>query len=166
MQRMSGTPFTLSGGGTQVNSPGNFQTPDQIGPLRIGGGVGPTQVLGQPSRTCAATDPSCHYFDNTAFRAVPAGEIRFGTVGRNTIRGPGFFNLDAGIYRDFAITEGIKFQFRMEMFGATNTPHFANPTGNITDPNFGVITSTLNINGRGTPNGGERQVWFSGKLTF
>src|SRR5262245_19919684 len=166
VQRMSGTPFTLSGGGTQVNSPGNFQTPDQIGPLRIGGGVGPTQVFGKPSITCAANDPSCHYFDNTAFSAVPAGQIRFGTVGRNTIRGPGFFNLDVGIFRDFAITEGIKFQFRMEMFGATNTQHFANPHGNVTDPNFGVITSTLNINGRGTPNGGERQVWFSGKLTF
>src|SRR5262249_19801227 len=92
--------------------------------------------------------------------------IRFGTVGRNTIRGPGFFNLDIGLYRDFSITEGIKFQFRMEMFGATNTPHFANPVTNVTDPNFGVITSTLNINGRGTPNGGERQVWFAGKVTF
>ena len=165
-QRMSGTPFTLVGGGTQVNAPGNTQTPDQIGTLRILGGVGPTQISGRPSITCAATDLSCHYFDPSSFRAVPGTEIRFGTVGRNTIRGPGFFNLDIGLYRDFSITEGIKFQFRMEMFGATNTPHFANPVTNVTDPNFGVITSTLNINGRGTPNGGERQVWFAGKVTF
>jgi hypothetical protein len=53
---------------------------------------------------------SCHYFDPTAFRAVPANEILFGTVGRNSVRGPGFFNLDASIFRDFRITERVKFQ--------------------------------------------------------
>ncbi len=162
MQRMSGTPFTLGGGGAQVNAPGNTQTPDQIGPLRIIGGVGP--LPGQPA--CAPTDLSCHYFDPSSFRAVPGSEIRFGTVGRNTIRGPGFFNLDIGLFRDFNITEGIKFQFRMEMFGATNTPHFANPNTDVTNSNFGVITGTLNLAGRGTGTGGERQVWFAGKVTF
>jgi hypothetical protein len=98
---------------------------------------------------------------------VPGSEIRFGTVGRNTIRGPGFFNLDVGLFRDFSITERIKFQFRMEMFGATNTPHFANPGTDVTNTaTFGVITGTLNLAGRGTGTGGERQVWFAGKVTF
>jgi hypothetical protein len=165
MTRMNGTPFTLTGGGAQVNAPGNFQTPDQIGPLRITDGVANVSATGVVS--CAPADLSCHYFDPTSFRPVPGNEIRFGTVGRNTVRGPGIFNLDVGLFRDFNITEGIKFQFRMEMFGATNTPRYANPGTNVTDPaTFGVITQTLNLAGRGFGTGGERQVWFAGKVTF
>jgi hypothetical protein len=164
MQRMSGTPFTLAYTDNNLNAPGNAQTADQIGPLRILGGVGPTQIFGRPSITCARADLSCHYFDPTSFTVV-TGQ-RFGSTGRNIIRGPGFFNLDVGLFRDFNITEGIKFQFRMEMFGATNTPHYANPVTDPTNVNFGVITGTLNLAGRGTGTGGERQVWFSGKVSF
>jgi len=163
MQTMSGSMFTLFGGGTQVNAPGNQQTPDQIGPLRILGGVGPSP--GQAA--CAPTDLSCHYFDPSSFRAVPGTEIRFGTTGRNIIRGPGYFNLDGSIFRDFNITERVKFQFRMEMFGVTNTPHLNNPGTDVTNTaTFGVITSTLNLAGRGTGTGGERQIWFGAKLIF
>jgi hypothetical protein len=164
MQRMSGTPFTLAYTDNNLNAPGNAQTADQVGPLRILGGVGPTQISGQPSITCARADLSCHYFDPSAFTTV-TGQ-RFGSTGRNIIRGPGFFNLDVGLFRDFNITEGIKFQFRMEMFGATNTPHYANPVTDPTNVNFGVITGTLNLAGRGAGTGGERQVWFSGKVSF
>ena len=160
MQRMSGTPFTLNYNDPNLNAPGNAQTADQIGPLRIVGGVGSNPGL----PACARADVSCHYFDPNSFTVV--SEQRFGTTGRNIIRGPGLFNLDVGVFRDFDITEGIKFQFRMEMFGATNTPRFANPNTDVTNPNFGVITSTLNLSGRGTGTGGERQVWFSGKVTF
>jgi Carboxypeptidase regulatory-like domain/TonB dependent receptor len=160
MQRMSGTPFSLIGGGA-LNAPGNIQTADQIGPLRILNGIGP--LPGQPA--CAPTDMSCHYFDPTSFRSVT--ELRFGTTGRNIIRGPGFFNLDASIFRNFSITEGVKLQIKAEMFGATNTPHFGNPGTNPAAPEtFGIITSTLNLAGRGTGTGGERQVFFAAKLTF
>lgn len=163
MQTMSGSMFTLFGGGTQVNAPGNQQTPDQIGPLNIIGGVGPSP--GQPN--CAPTDLSCHYFDPSSFRAVPGTEIRFGTTGRNIIRGPGYFNVDGSIFRNFNITERVKFQFRMEMFGVTNTPHLNNPGTDVTNTaTFGVITSTLNLAGRGTGTGGERQVWFGAKVIF
>jgi len=166
MQRMSGSMMTLIGGGAQVNAPGNQQTADQIGPLQIIGGIGPTPILGQ-SVTCAPTDLSCHYFNPSAFRAVPGTEVRFGTTGRNIIRGPGFFNLDGSIFRNFNITERVKLQFRMEMFGVTNTPHYANPGTDVTNTaTFGVITSTLNLAGRGTGTGGERQVWFAAKVMF
>ncbi len=166
LQSTSGTPFSLIGGGSQVNAPGNTQTADQIGPLTIIGGIGPAPITGQ-SVSCAPTNLACHYFDPSSFRAVPTAEIRFGSTGRNIIRGPGFFNLDGSIFRNFNITERVKFQLRMEMFGATNTPHFANPG---TDPTntatFGVITGTVNTAGRGTGTGGERQVWFGAKVIF
>jgi hypothetical protein len=164
--RTSGNPLTLGGGGAQVNAPGNTQTPDQIAAVHILGGIGPTPIKGQ-SISCAPTDMSCHYWDPTSFRAVPGTEIRFGTAGRNIIRGPGFFNLDASLFRDFKITETVKFQFRMEVFGVTNTPHFNNPGTDVTNTaQFGVITSTLNLAGRGSGTGGERVFFFAGKVIF
>jgi len=163
MQTMSGSMMTLTGGGTQVNAPGNLQTPDVVAPLNIIGGVGPA-----PGQTaCAPTNLACHYFDPASFRAVPGTEIRFGTSGRNNVRGPGFFNLDASIYRNFNLTEKVTLQLRMEVNGLTNTPHLNNPGTDVTNTaTFGVITSTLNLAGRGTGTGGERQFWFGGKLIF
>jgi hypothetical protein len=166
LARTSGNPLTLGGGGAQVNAPGNTQTPDQIAPINILSGIGPTPIKGQ-SITCATTDMSCHWFDPASFRAVPGTEIRFGTTGRNFIRGPGFFNLDASLFRDFKITERVKFQLRMEVFGVTNTPHYNNPGTDVTNTaTFGVISSTLNLAGRGSGFGGERQFWFAGKVMF
>src|SRR5207237_2511144 len=116
------------------------------------------------STSCPAADLSCHYFDPRSFAPVPGGQIRFGTSGRNNVRGPGLFNLDASLFRDFKITERVAFQIRAEMFGATNTPHYGNPGIDVTNAStFGVITSTLNTAGRGTGTGGERQTFLSGK---
>jgi hypothetical protein len=164
LQRASGTPLTLFGSSSSINAPGNEQTVDKVAPIHILGNSGPIPGSGV---TCAATDISCHYFDPTSFRTVPNGEMRFGNTGRNILRGPGFFNLDASLFRNFKINEKTTFQFRMEVFGVTNTPHLGNPGTDITDPStFGVITSTLNLAGRGSGLGGERQVWFAGKLLF
>ncbi len=60
-------------------------------------------------------------------------EARFGTAGFNRLLGPGVVNLDAGVFRRFRITERVDLQFRMEVFNATNTPHFSNPSGNISN---------------------------------
>jgi hypothetical protein len=166
LTRMSGYPMSLIGGGAQVNAPGNTQTADQIGPLRILGGVGPAPIIGK-SLSCAATDMTCHYFDPTSFQPVPGSQTRFGTTGRNIIFGPGFFNLDASLFRDFKLTEALKLEFRAEMFGATNTPHYQNPGTDPTNAStFGVITSTFSTAGRGTGSGGERWTWFALKLIF
>ena len=146
-----------------MNAPGNFQTADQIGPLTIIGGVRPR--TGDPN--CPASDLNCHYFDPSSFRAVPGSEIRFGTADRNSVRGPGLFNLDGSIFRNFKFTERVTLQIRAEMFGVTNTPHLNNPGVDVTNAStFGVITSTLNAAGRGSGTGGERQTWFAAKVIF
>jgi hypothetical protein len=166
LTRTSGNPLTLGGGGAQLNAPGNTQTPDQVGPLRILGGVGPAPVSGA-SVSCAPTDMSCHYFDPSAFAAVPAGQVRFGTTGRNMVRGPGFFNLDVGAYRSVKLGERLKLHIGAEMFGVTNTPHYGNPGTDVTNTaTFGVITSTLNLAGRGSGTGGERGTVFAARVTF
>jgi outer membrane receptor protein involved in Fe transport len=67
-----------------------------------------------------------------------------GDAGRNIIRGPGYINLDASLFKIFAFTERYRLELRLELFNTLNTPHFANPngdSGNMT--NFGEITQTI-----------------------
>jgi hypothetical protein len=82
-----------------------------------------------------------HWFNTGAF-ANPA-PFTFGNSGLGIILGPGYFNLDAGIHREFAIKEFMKLQFRWEMFNSLNHPNFNNPNSTLGSSAFGTISSTL-----------------------
>lgn len=150
LSRASGTPFTVSSSGASLNAPGNSQTADQV--------AGTVQILG-------GHGPNSPYFDPNAFAPVTA--VRFGTSGRDIIRGPGLFNLDASIFRDFSLTERFKLQFRAEAFGATNTPQFSNPSATVSNAAF-VGGRLTNFNGYDiiSSSAGERQMRFALKLSF
>jgi hypothetical protein len=151
LSRMSGTPFTVGSSATSVNAPGNTQTADQIkNDVQILGGHG----VGQP------------YFDPLAFRAVT--DARFGSSGRNILRGPGVFNIDGSIFRNFAITERLKLQVRGEMFGVTNTPAFGNPGATVSNMTLNADGSVRTLGGYTEITGasGERQIRFAAKISF
>jgi hypothetical protein len=65
-----------------------------------------------------------------------------GTSGRDILRGPGSSNMDLSLFKNFSFTEQIKAQFRVQAYNLTNTPHFANPNSDLSNGNFGQITST------------------------
>jgi hypothetical protein len=54
----------------------------------------------------------------------------FGNAGRNTVRGPSFFQLDLGLHKDFPVTETHRIEFRAEAFNAFNKTNFNAPVGN------------------------------------
>jgi hypothetical protein len=150
LSRTSGTPFSVTSSGTSVNAPGNTQTADQILPsVKILGGHGPNSP----------------YFDPNAFAPVTA--VRFGTTGRDIIRGPGVFNLDASVYRNFRINERFVLQFRTEVYGLTNTPQFANPATTVSNATF-VGGAVTNYNGYDiiSSSAGDRQIRFALKFTY
>jgi len=120
-----GRPYTLSASGSSLNMPGNAQTPDQVKPT-----VAKLGKVGDDGT----------WFDITAF--APVSEVRFGAVGRNTMRGPGVVNLDLSLFRTFQLMEKLKLEFRAESFNLSNTPHFSNPTSSVNSANFGRIFST------------------------
>jgi hypothetical protein len=140
----SGTPINIiQGAGGNLNAGGSGQMPDLVKSnvqifddnLKGGGAL-------------AGANPAAYqYFDRSAFAVVdiPAGQPqRFGTAGRNIIRGPGFFNLDMSVFRTIPITEGINMQFRAEALNALNHPNFGNPGADIsTQGSFGFITGTV-----------------------
>ncbi len=171
LSALSGTPFTITdsgAGATFLNAPGNTQTANIVGPMKI--------VKGSPKASCPKVSGqfnlACSYFDPNAFQQVTAGtpgllDGFFGNAGRNLLRGPGFFNLDMSLMRDFKISERFTFQFEASAFGVTNTPHFNNPNTNISAANFGAVTSTLvTTNASLGGSGGQRQWWFGGKVIF
>ncbi len=62
----------------------------------------------------------------------------------NPFRGLGFWNLDASLQKDTAMTERVHLRLSLDFFNVFNHPNFANPTLNYTNPQgFGVIGSTL-----------------------
>jgi len=139
----SGTPFSVSADGTSLNAPGNTQRANQVKPsAAILGGTGPNQS----------------WFDPLAFAPV-TGAV-FGTAGFNSIFGPGAINLDLGLVREFQLRESWRLQFRADAFNATNTPHFSNPSANVSNMvltgdgsikslgGYSTITSTNSFLGR------------------
>jgi hypothetical protein len=119
----TGSPFTVIASGASVDAPGNAQSGDLVGtPTRLGG-IGPE-------------DP---YYDPSAW--APVTEARFGNTGRNSVRGPGQWNIDLGLFRRFPIGKKVNVEARVEAFNLTNTPHFDNPDGFVNSPGFMTITS-------------------------
>ncbi len=139
----SGTPFTVTASGASLNAPGNTQVADQLVPrVRILGShnfVGANRV----------------YFDTTEF-AQPTG-VRFGTAGRNSVRGPGTFDLDSGIKRRFLFSEKYSLEFQAEAFNVTNTPQFSSPASTVGSSSLGTVTST---------SGNNRRVRLSARIAF
>jgi len=161
LSAMSGTPFTITdtgSGSTALNAPGNTQTVNIVGPISL--------VKGAPRSSCPTGTLACEYFNPAAFAPVTSPGV-LGDAGRDILRGPGFFELDMSLFRNFKITERFTFQFEADAFGVTNTPHFNTPNTNISAANFGAITSTLvTTNASLGGSGGQRVWWFGGKLIF
>ncbi|MEO5923308.1 MAG: TonB-dependent receptor [Bryobacteraceae bacterium] len=83
------------------------------------------------------------YFDTAAFSDKNLGATQPGNAGRNIVRGPGFANVDASVFKNFLIRERFTLNLRLEAFNATNTPHFANPNTDLSQGQFGSITQTV-----------------------
>jgi hypothetical protein len=68
---------------------------------------------------------------------------------RNSLRGPGYLELDSGLFKSWTITEQQRLKFAWEAFNVTNTPRFDAAQGaynfGLTFGNFGSYTNTLSL---------------------
>ncbi|SPF47831.1 Cna B domain protein [Candidatus Sulfopaludibacter sp. SbA4] len=154
LSRFSGAPFTVGSSGSSVNAPGNTQTAGQILPsVDILGGHG-----------IGANGAS--YFNPVAF--APVTTVSFGNSGRDILRGPGVFNMNASLFRDFRVKERFHLQFRAEAFNVTNTPQFGNPGATVSSATFNGDGSVKSLNGytQITSAGNERQLRFALRFSF
>ena len=136
----SGLPYGVTASSASLNAgTGTNQQADQVkASVQTLGGIGPSQP----------------YFDVTAFRAVT--DVRFGNSGFNSLRGPSLVNMDASLFRVFRIRERMNIQVRVEGLNATNTPHFGNPSTNVSNLQLNSDGSIRNLNGFGVITGSYR----------
>jgi hypothetical protein len=152
----SGTPFTVTtssvdpaGLGLLGNSASSSR-PDMVCDPRAS----------QPKRFTTTTGTGMPTWFNTAcFQPVPNGLVRPGNAGRGVIRGPGYFNIDASLLKNFGLFKEnrAKLQLRGEAFNLLN---WVNPSAfastNITSTLFGEVNSFR----------AARRIQIAAKLTF
>jgi hypothetical protein len=159
----SGSPFTIYSGIQQTGA-GTIgaDRPDQIG-------------IPDLSSAGSSTRPRDDYFgrgaNNASFFSIPIGIAggtgpnsgRFGTLGRNTFRGPAYYDFDFAFIKTTPIghresgLERADLQFRAELFNLFNIVNMGLPANTIEGTGFGMISKTA---------GTSRQIQFSLKLIY
>jgi len=135
----TGQPFTIANASVRTNTGVGTDRPNQIRAPHV------------------ASKTNAKWFDTTAFVAQPLGQL--GTTRRNSVYGPSFRHFDASLFKDFALTERAKLQFRAEAFNLTNTPNFGQPGSTLGTSTFGVITALRT-------NALPRQLQFAARVSF
>ena len=156
---MTGPPFTVFSGVQQTG-------------VGAGGADRPDLVTTPNFSTTRAV--RADYFgrgdDNRSFFYIPIdvpggtgpNHGRFGTLGRDTFRGPGFHNFDVALIKDTPFGrrgsgEMGTLEFRAEFFNVFNIVNFGLPSNIVSGSGFGRISKTA---------GSSRQIQFSLKLIF
>ena len=159
----SGSPFTVYSGIQQTGyGTVGADRPDQIGKPDL-------------STAHSATRRREDYFglgtNNASYFSIPIGipggsgpnSGRFGTLGRNTFRGPAYYDFDYALIKTTPIgrrqsgLEKADLQFRGEFFNLFNVVNMGLPANTIKGSGFGVISKTA---------GTSRQIQFSLKLIY
>jgi len=162
--KAAGITHTILGGwevaGTIIDETGVPTTPrisisDTVG--LDGGYTNRPNQSGKSARHGKITDA----FDTSVFsNPVPAWlggpNQGFGNAGKDAIPGPNRVNFTTSLYKSFAFTEKVGFQFRAETFNTFNHTE-PNGVGNtLGTANFGTVTSFYD----------PRNLEFGGKFTF
>jgi hypothetical protein len=136
----SGLPFSMgSGAGWSTNWQLEGQAVEVAKPPKVGVYRQPN---GDPTMWPDVTTTGPAF---TAFRFPYPGE----SGQRNELRGPGYLELDNGLYKTWKITETQSVNFAWQAFNVTNTPRFDAAQGGfqfgLTYGQFGSYTNTLSI---------------------
>ncbi len=157
----SGLPFTVFSGIQQTGAGSNgVDRPDQIAVPHLstarknrqdyfGEGAGnASDFFSVPIHMAGGTGPN---------------QGRFGTLRRNTFRGPAFYNFDFALIKDTPFgrrrsgAERVDLQFRSEFFNIFNIVNMGLPANILSGSGFGEIAKTA---------GTSRQIQFSLKLIY
>jgi hypothetical protein len=126
--------------------------------------------LGGAPSSCSSSAVSTPCLTTALFSPTTTA---FGAQRRNQFYGPKYFDTDLTVMKNFTIPhwERAKFGVGAQFFNLFNHPNFDQPVGDISNPNFGSIISTVNtptsilgsfLGGDASP----RLIQFKGTLTF
>ena len=127
-------------GGWQASTIVQARSGDSVNPTISGGGI--FGLSTRPDFTGAPIKQSnfswpYHTYNVAAYKVpagfdgVPGDPSTLGNVGRNSLRGPDFYQWDFSGMKNFPLFEQTKLQFRADMFNILNHPNFGNPQAGI-----------------------------------
>ena len=153
----SGGVFTMTTGSNKNDDSAGNSRPDLV--------TGVSPVLDpHRCRVCSSNSVTSAWFNTAAYTANGPGVAggigpggADGNTGRNTLYGPGFKDVDMGLFRDIKFERGLVFQLRGEATNVFNLVSLSNPTANLGSGNDGKITSAA---------GTQRILQVGGRLTF
>ena len=157
----SGAPFTVYSGIQQTGAGANgVDRPDQIAVPKLSTARKNRQDYFGMGAANAST-----YFNIPVHVAGGTGpnQGRFGTLGRDTFRGPAYYDCDFAMIKDTPFgrrssgAERIDLQFRGEFFNLFNIVNMGLPSNILTGSGFGEISKTA---------GTSRQIQLSLKLIY
>jgi len=155
---MTGPPFTVYSGIQQTGAGA--------------GGTDRPNLLTMPDLSTSRTIREDYFgrgANNSSFFSIPINlpggtgpnQGYFGTLGRDTFRGPGFQQYDIALIKNTPIgcggAEWAVLQFRAEFFNLFNIVNFGLPSNTLLGTGFGIISKTA---------GPSRQIQFSLRLAF
>jgi len=96
--------------------------------------------------------------------------VRRGQLGRNYIRGPGFYTLNTSVQRTFPIFERLHLIFRLDAFNIFNHPSLDNPDTALSDSTFGQLVgggvTTIGVSNQLYAMGAARSLQLSLKVQW
>jgi hypothetical protein len=129
---------TLQSGGPLTVTAGVDQSRTNLGGDRAVL-LAPSAVYGNDS--CGTRAYCKSWLNRSAFGLPAVGS--FGDRGKGQFRGPGSFNWDMGLAKDFPIKDRFTFQFRGEFFNVFNRVNYSNPNTSYSNAaSFGTITGS------------------------
>jgi hypothetical protein len=117
----------------------------------------PGWTPGTPCTTGAGFDPT----SGQPLSPVPNPIGRFGNAQVGSVVGPGTINLSSGLSKTFPITERVRLRAEGTFTNILNHTNLGDPTTNISNTSFGLITNTI-----GSDFGGARSGQVSMRLEF
>ncbi len=127
----SGSPYTVIDNGDS----------SRLSSTYYGGTLIANYLGGAANGNCSSPNQLC--LARSDFAGASTG---FGNLGRNTFRGPGYFDWDLSVSKDIPVPawERARFNIGFQFFNLLNHPNFANPGNNFSSAStFGRITSTV-----------------------
>ena len=170
----SGRPFDVYCGlfwfqGCDFNMDGlNYDRPNRPSNLKTSGFTNQQFVSGIFGDPTHSLTPAGGFTSTAVQTFCPNGIVAFfldtpcvpvgsdGNLPRNAFRGPAFYTVDMGVFKNTKIGERLNVQFRMEAFNLFNRVNLYNPIGDLGNPQFGQSTAAFP----------SRQLQYSLKLVF
>lgn len=141
MYAYTGAPFSVTDSKipSQINSAGGIGTvlADLVVPSAAFTHCG-TSAINTP---CMPKTDFATYSTSSGV-AAPV-QTNWGNIAPDSFRGPGYFDIDTQLTRNFKIRERASMAIGLNAYNVLNHPSFANPSGSISSGSFGEITSAV-----------------------